>query len=374
MKAILSIIMALALALGAAGGAEVSGAAGNALGLKVLAQMSDGTQNQFVSPVSLGYALSMAALGAKGDTARELLDAAGISDAADMAALNGPLSAAGLRWANAAFTRDDLAVKPDYIEGLARDFEAERFALDDVEAVNAWVDAHTDHLIDRLMDEIDPQIRLMLMNAVAMDAEWAHSFDPLDTGEDVFHAPGGDVTAEFMRDTFEMAYGESALGQYIRLDYRDSGLYMLALLPEAGGLDAALDALADDCAGCFAGMARRKVCLSLPKLDVSASNDLTAALRALGIERAFTDDADFTGISDEPLCVSDVLQKVRVQLDEDGTRAAAVTAVIAVNKAMIVKEEPPVVLTFDRPFILLIAEETTGAICFAGAVCDPTQN
>lgn len=379
MKTIMAMLLAVGLALGAVGGAAGADAAlndapGNRMGLGLLHQLNDGTKNRFVSPVSLGYALSMAALGAKGDTARELLAAAGIDSAEDMAALNAPLRAAGLRWANAAFLREDLAVKQDYIDGLTDHFEAERFALRDAAAVNAWVDQHTDHLIDHLVDDIDPEVCLALVNAVAMDAKWAHMFDPFETAEDVFHAPGGDVTVEYLRDTFEMDYGESALGQAIRLNYRDSGLYLLALLPGEGGLDAALDALAADCDGCFQGMEAREVALSLPKLDVTTSNDLSDALRALGIERAFSDAADFSGISDEPLYVSDVLQKVRVQLDEEGTKAAAATAVIAVNKAMPMDQEPPIELRFDRPFALLIADSATGAVCFAGAVCDPTQN
>ena len=367
MKKFLALALAaLILACGTLAGAEADGP-----GLRLLSMLYDGEHNQIVSPVSLAYALDMAAMGAAGAT-REEIEAA--LDGADPASWNEPLSASGLKLADAAFIRDDLTVKQDYIDALKARYGAEIFGLNDVEAVNAWVSEQTDGLIDQLAESLDPRTRMLLVNAIAMDAEWAHAFEPDDTREDVFHAPAGDVTADFMTDTFEMPYGESDLGQFIRLDYRDSGLYMLALLPKEGRMEDTLQALAEDWQGCFEGMTRREVWLRLPKLDASASNSLSGELQALGIRRAFTEEADFSGISDEPLYIDDVIQKARVQMDEAGTKAAAATEVVMLAKGLDLDKEPPVDLRVDRPYIFLIAEESTGAVCFAGVVCDPTQH
>lgn len=369
MKKLLAMLMALALTCGATALADT-----NALGLAVLSRLFDGKDNQFVSPLSLTCALSMAATGADADTLDEIRAACGFDDPLAVAAWNAPLEASGLRWANAAFAQADLPVRQDYIDALAAHFGAELFPLDDADRVNAWVDAHTDHLIDRLVDELDPEIRLMLVNAIAMDAKWAHRFDEGDTWTDAFHAPSGDVDAEFMHDTFHMDYGENDLAQFIRLNYRDSGLSMLVALPREGRLTDALAGIARDGLAWFGDMGDRKIRLSLPKLDVSVSNSLTDALQALGIRRAFTDDAQFPGISEQPLKVSDVLQKVRVQVDEEGTRAAAVTATMMKAAGAAFGEEPPMEFNVNRPYIVLIVEENTGAVCFAGAVCDPTRS
>ena len=353
--------------------AEKTDATVNAPGLRALLGLNDGEHNLFVSPVSLGCALCMAAQGAKEETVREILAALGLSDAADMAGLSETLAQSGLRSANAAFVREGLAVKRDYVDALSKRFSAELFPLDDVDRVNRWVDQKTDHLIPRLVDEISSDTRLMLINAAALDAKWAMPFNPAATGEDVFYSPAGEVSTQFMRAIFKIQYGESALGQFVRLNYRDSSLYMLVVLPKAGLLEQSLNALAEDMDGAIPEMSEQKVRLCLPKLDSNTSSELIPTLRAQGIETVFSDAADLSGISDEALSVSEVLQKVHVRIDEQGTRAAAATDVAATNKARALAETPPVEMNVNRPYILFIADETTGAVCFAGTVYDPTQ-
>ena len=373
MKRMMAMCLALMLLAGFGALAEDAplldgGVCGNGLGLRLLAEGFDGQSNRLISPVSLAYALSMAACGAAGDTQSELLAALNAESGRAVTEWNEALAESGLRWANAAFLRDDLEVKQGFIDDLETAFEAERFPLDDVDAVNAWVDARTDHLIDRLIDGLDPETRLVLTNAIAMDAEWVHTFDPESTVEAAFYAPGGEVQAEYLKDTFTLDYGEGELGQFARLDYRDSGLYMLVMLPE-GDLSEALSALAKD-PGLVPGLKPTEVALRLPKLDVSASNALSEALQAMGVDTAFTTEADLTPISDEPLMIDEVLQKVRLQVDEEGTRAAAATAVVIMAKGALMEE--PVRMDVNRPYALFIVDRRTGAICFAAAISDPT--
>ena len=378
MKHLICAALVLALCLGGMA-AHAEGAPGNRLGLEALRALADGTKNEIISPVSLAYALSMAAQGANGETRETLLSALDAADAGDMAALNDALSAAGLRWANAAFIREDLALNDDYAAALSERFGAEAFPLDAAERVNAWVADRTDGLIERLLEtEVDEDVRLMLVNAIAMDAAWAAPFLATDTFEDAFHAPDGDVRADFMHKTLDARYAEIDGTQVIRLDYladgdQPNGLYMLVALPPEGGVPALLDALAASGLDALEpGNEPCRVLLSLPKLDVSASNGLSATLRALGLELPFSDDADFSGVSAEGLRISEVLQKARVQLDEDGTRAAAATEVSFKANGIAFDAPKPVEMNVNRPFVLLIAEAQTGAIAFAGVVADPT--
>ena len=147
-------------------------------------------------------------------------------------------------------------------------------------------------------------------------------------------------------------------------------------LPEEGGAEAVLDAL------CQEGLAYfqfdeecPEVALSMPKTDVTAEAELKGVLQALGVTDAFADDADFSGISLETqLNIGSVLQKARLILDEDGTQAAAVTAVMVDTCAAPVEEPQPVEFRMDRPFVFVIADEATGAVCFAGFVANPIGN
>lgn len=370
-------LLAWALILMLCGCALAEGAAvpGNNLGFKVLARIADGTQNQFISPLSLAFALSMAAAGAEGETKAELLAALGAEDARDIAVLSESLRESGLSLANAAFVQPVLTLNPDYQAALNA-FEAKCFPLGDVGPVNDWAREQTDGLIDPLIQQISEDTRLLLINALAMDAEWWHKFDSASTYADDFHAPDGDIQVDFMHETYEYPdYGEIDGMQVIRLGYRDSAMEMILALPEEGRLPEALEALGErglaaldyepmDC----------RVALALPRLDISVTNPLSDSLQALGVQKAFDDlAADFSGIGDLPLKIDEVLQKLRVQVDEEGTKAAAATIIIMAEGGAAPFEEPrPLVrMELNRPFIMVIADGTTGAAAFAGVVAWP---
>ena len=364
-------IMAIAMALLLCGGALAEGVPGNRLGLKVLSELTEGEANAFVSPVSLGYALSLAAAGAEGETLEQLLAALDAEDAESISGLNAALMEAGLKWANAAFVREGVSLKEAYAERVTRSFDAECFPLDDAERVNAWVDQRTDGLIDALIDRVPADVQLMLVNAVAMDAKWVSPFLADRTAEDDFHAPDGDVRVEFMHQKTYAQYGETAGTQFIRKPYEGGRLSMLLALPPEGKVAGALKGLKDKGLDYFQFDAQpQQVQLSLPKLDLAVSFDLTEALMAAGIEAPFSEAADFSGVSDTSLAISQVLQKLRVIVDEEGTRAAAATEVLMAN-GMSVSEPEPVEMNLNRPFLLAIADDGTGAILFAGVVANP---
>ena len=347
---------------------------GNRLGLEVLARIADGTQNQFVSPVSLGYALSMAAAGAEGDTLTALLRTLDAEEAGSISALNAPLTEAGLKLAGAAFVKPGVSVKGDYQAALEDNSMAACMPLEDAGQVNAWISEHTDGMIEDALDASDlpEDLNLMLINAVAMDAKWASPFEAEGTWEEDFHAPDGDVRVEFMHQTTYAKYGESGSTQFIRKGYAGGRLAMLIALPPEGKLSSALASLKKKGLDYFQFKPMpQEVAFALPKLDLSVNNHLTEALKDSGLKKPLGESAEFSGICDEPLMISDVMQQVRIQVDEEGTRAAAATEIMMAEGAALEEEPEPVQMRVDRPFVLVIVDESTGAICFAGAVARP---
>lgn len=351
-------------------------APGNSLGFATLERLYDGTGNQLLSPISLALALSMAADGANGDTRAEMLNALA-SESADWAALRASLEKSGLKIANAAFTAADLSINSDYIARLNGEYAAEWFEMgaDIVDKINSWTNRHTDGLIEKLLDAApDADTQLILLNAVAMDAKWALPFDADATTDAIFHAPDGDATVPMMHKTAYLEYGETEIAQLLRLRYLDSDLTMLLALPKADHTEQEiLAALSEHGLAYFSAIGEEtRVQLALPKVDFAAENGLNDALNAVGIQTAFTDLADFSGISDSPLCIGSVIQKARLIIDEDGTKAAAVTESIMTNSAMIM--EDPIEFTADHPFVAIIADESTEAACFAAVIANPGEN
>lgn len=347
---------------------------GNQLGLNLLAKLSDGKSNQLISPVSLGYALSMAAAGAEGDTREKLLKALEADSPEAIADYTVPLNAAGLRVANAVFLRDGLLMKDGFAKALEERFEAERFGPDGLDAVNEWTRTHTDGLIDGLLNHAPvSDVELMLVNAVAMDCEWASPFDPSDSWMGTFHAPDGEVRAKFMHQTTYMQYGENGGTQFVRKAYI-GGLSMRVALPPKGRLADALSGLKRKGLDYFQyGAYPREVALSLPKLDIEVNLALAEPLKDkdMGLKLIFEDEADFSQLSKSPLKVSEVRQRARLQVDEAGTRAAAVTSVDMAAGAAPIEGPKPVTMDVNRPFLLVIADEASGAILFAAAVAQP---
>ena len=379
MKKILSILLCLALlgcaALAEPVAAESAPAVGEKLGFELLKALYAEGGNVLLSPASLTLALGMAAEGAEGETLTAILTALGAEDASEL----GDVVPEEIKSANAAFAAQGLPLDGTYVDRLNEAYGAEWFDLDAdvVEKVNAWVAEHTDGLIEKLLSQApDPQTGLILINAIAMDAKWEKPFKDYNTIEDDFHAPQGDVSVEMMYQREFFDYVERDGLQIVRLPYAGGALEMWIALPGEGvsiGLDGLLDALAEQGMDYLKdGAEEREVDLFLPKFDLTTENSLSDALKVLGVELPFDENADFSGISEVPLRIDEILQKVRVQLDEEGTKAAAATAAIVACMAL-VPEEEPVEVRADRPFAFVIADAETDSVCFAGVVENPVE-
>lgn len=372
MKKLICLLMALMLM-----GSALAEVPDFRFGFDALRETCDGTQNQVISPLSLAVAMAMAAQGAEGETYQQIMDVLGFADTAQISEIQEAMAGTGLRQANAAFLAGEMTPKEEYMDELVQMFGAKWFMPEEtsVDRINGWVADATDGMIDRMIAELPEELQLVLINAIAMDAKWQISFDPYANGENVFHAPGGDVMVTFMNNEFYADYGERENVQLLRLNYRDCGLTMLIALPEAGGVEAVLDGLCAEGLGYFEFREEPvKVKLSMPRTDISVTNPLTETLQTLGIRQAFSGSADFSGITEEmPLRIDSVLQRARLILDEEGTRAAAVT-MISMEATAVRPPKEIVEFRMDRPFAFVIADEISGVVCFAGIVADPVGN
>ncbi len=364
-------------------------------------QLRDKEGNLFYSPYSISLALAMTYAGARGETETQMAEALDfllpqetLHPAFNALALaldsrgEGAQGKNGegfrLNVVNAIWGQQDYEFLSDFLDLLAVNYGAGLRVLDFIGAteesrvtINDWVSDQTEGRIEDLIPAgmINPLTRLVLTNAIYFNAAWAEPFNEDVTQDGVFYLlDGGEVTVPMMRQEESFKYGEGDGYLAVELPYDGEELSMVILLPDSGQFDAFEEALdAAQVAGIIDGMGYRQVDLTMPKFEFDSSFSLSQALRAMGMPIAFSEtDADFSGISDsqdDPLYIWEVVHKAFVSVDEEGTEAAAATAVI-MNGASAPPE--PAEFTIDRPFIFLIRDIETGAILFVGRTLDPS--
>lgn len=397
-SALVAILVLLALFPAAAPAADAPfdpAAAGNAFGLDLYARLRADGQNLFFSPASIAYALAMTGLGARGGTADEMdavlhLPADDAAVAAGFGGLMGAVAKADgavtVRLVNRLYGQRGTPFAPAYLAQLERHFGA---ALEQVDyrhdpegarrLINGWVEEQTARKIRDLLapGSVNADTRLTLVNAVYFLGAWARPFPKEATADAPFHREqGGDVTVPFMRMTGRFGYLEQDGVQVVSLPYRGTTMEMVVILPVAGTplstIEAQLDA--DRLATWLSSPMPTKVAITLPRLHLETSFDLAKALAALGMPTAFTHRADFSGMTTDgtPLLISRVVHKAHLDVDEEGTEAAAATAVV-MEATSAMRPEQPKDFRADRPFILAIRHKASGAILFLGRVADPAR-
>lgn len=370
-------------------------AATEELGLLALRATAEPDENALVSPASLTFALALLAEGARGETATSLdaaLGATGEDRTAAYNALAGALAEHDgdpavaqedelpdeplLHLANQAVLDDSLTVQPAYLDALATSFDAgvqrSDLASDEGRRVlDAWVNEHTGGLIEKSAIEPDPLLRLVLQNAVLLAARWEMPFQEPTTSDEDFTGPDGTAPTEMLHGTESWAHATQDGWAAVRLPYADA-FHADVLLPPADtdpseitsetltALTEALDAGSP-----------RTVELAMPTLELEPPTlDLAPALEEAGLAGLY-DGPDLSGISTtEQLQVSQVLQQAYLNLDEEGTVAAAVTE-IGMETSGMVPTEPAVRMIVDRPYLLRIAHTETRLPLFLAAVRAP---
>jgi serine protease inhibitor len=241
--------------------------------------------------------------------------------------------------------------------------------------VNAWAAEKTRGMIREVVESFDPDEQFALANAAYFEGAWTLPFDPQATEPRPFTRPDGargDVPTMLARGDYE--FGEDDHLQAIRLPYgNDLELGFVAVIARDGLEPPRLDA-----AGWSAlrtAMSSRAGTVALPRIHIQSSLQLGDALTALGLGPAFEPGADFDGLFEGPgeKALSRVLHHTRVDVDEEGTRAAAVTVVVAAAVSAPMNVPPPFELRLDRPFLWAIEHRPTGTLLFLGIATDPTE-
>lgn len=352
------------------------------------------TDNLFFSPYSISTALGMTYAGARGETEREM--AAVLHFPADQIAVHASFNGLKSRLvaiqdqgniqlnaANALWAQLGLPLLASFSDLTKRYYGAEvnftDFAGNAEEAratINAWVEKETRDKIQDLIKQgmLDPSTMLVLCNAVYFKGDWSVPFEKERTRDaEFFVASGKSVMTSMMNQSLETKFRRFDDFSAIELPYAGNNLSMVVFLPERhDGLDAFEENLNHAAAQVWlddlANASVSEVAVSLPRFKTTCEFDLSAVLSEMGMSHAFA-DADFSGMTGQrDLFISKVVHKAFVDVNEEGTEAAAATAVI-MDKSF----RRPVAFCVDHPFMFLIREKETGSILFAGRITDPTQ-
>jgi serpin B len=377
--------------------------ASNRFGFSLLGELRDAEpdENLFYSPLSAHLALGMALTGARDSTYEAIATTLGFAEGGSLPPLEeinasyetlaelllGLDPDVEIGVANSAWYEHTFPFRAAYLSTVQQAFDARVEALDfgDPAApgiINSWVDSATNGRIDKMLERINPGEVLFLLNAIYFKGQWTHRFDPDDTRDATFHLRDGGTKSVRM-----MVRGEGEFGhrwepdqEIIDLPYSGGAFRMTIVLPRPDvpiedvieGLDAARwDAWTSD-------LPEADVPVHLPRFTLEWEKNLNDVLKALGMQIAFTPGrADFGGMLAEgfdpqamgtDLHITRVKQKSFVDVNEEGTEAAAATSVgIGVTSA-------PVPVIVDRPFLFAIRERLSGTILFLGVVLDPPSS
>lgn len=346
--------------------------------------------NLFISPLSASFALGMTLNGADGETFEGISQAlrlfetdrsrinAGYRDLLDLLLHLDP--AVEMRIGNAIWYRDGFPFHQAFFDTVSHYFGARVEGLDFgdpavVPRINAWVDTATAGKITKVLDDIDDGIVMLLMNAIYFKGSWRSQFDPGDTQNAAFATERGtSYTARMMHlPTQQVAIATLNGIEAVDLPYGSAAFTMTAILPPAGtDVDAFIETLDQFKWDAIVGaLHQTKADVYLPKFRMAWEDTLNADLKAMGMANAFCEGcANFTRLSPvgDQLFISFVKQNTFVNVNEEGTEAAAVTTVgIGVTSA-------PPSIRFDRPFVFVIRERLSGTILFMGKVAVPIND
>lgn len=364
-------------------------------------QIKDKPGNLVFSPLSLSLALSMTMAGAQGTTLSEMEQALAVEDLGDAVhpGMNALLQAlaeseaqedrkAGgdpfqLNIANSTWGQAGFEINPAFLDLLAQQYDAGVYQVDFAQdpefarqAINDWVAEATAEKIPSLIPEgaINSLTRLVLANAIYFNGSWYYPFYEEATEKADFMLLDGSVLSVDMMQlgTEQLAYARAEDYQLLRLPYLSQDFGMLLIVPDEGAfaeVEAGLDAqrfLASQ-----VDMHFSQVFLKMPKFDFESTIGASDPLKQMGMHSAFDpDQADFSAITGKPdLYITDVLHKATISVNEQGTEAAAATAVIMAPTSAFPDE--PINLVIDRPFLFAIQHLPSNTILFMGRVLQP---
>lgn len=356
--------------------AAFSEAAANfAVGL--LQGSADGTGNCVLSPYSAMVALAMTANGAKGETLAQMETVLGLPIGTLNEYLHGCDMGRETAGANAIWFRDtpDFIVKDAFLQANADYYGADAyrgpFDTQTVKDINEWVNTHTAGRIPSMLDHISTDIVLILINALTFDAQWQEKYAADNATDGEFNAADGTVQPASYLHSEENTYLDDGMATGFLKAYEGGRYSYLALLPNE---DVAMEEYLASLTGeklleTIANASSDSVTVAMPKLKTETTMELNQPLCNMGMPLAFGGEADFSGIADNTLCIDTVLQKTYLEVDENGTKAAAATAVMMKECAMEMTKS----VFLNRPFVMGIYDNATQTFLFLGVINQVTE-
>lgn len=370
----------------------------NAFAVDLYGHLRQQNGNLFFSPESISTAFAMADAGARGETAAEMArvfhftlppDRLHPAMGALLAGMNAPHPGYELRVADALWAQQDArfmsayltAIESDYGAGFHRvDFKTQSEAVRGT--INQWVEQQTNNRIQNLIGPgvLSSRTRLVLTNAIYFKGTWRTPFEKAATQDGEFHVSSAQtITAPLMHRTGGYRYYDGGTFQELEIPYQGDELAMVAVLPkQTDGLTALEQQFTSAAAEQWIDKLApaQKVILTFPRFTMTQQFELSGTLGSMGMPQAFTPAADFSGMTGKPeFSISAAIHKAFIDVNEQGTEAAAATAIgmTAAAMRMPAPEPPPIVFRADHPFLFMIRDTKTGAILFMGRVEDPRQ-
>ena len=384
--------------------AALVAAANNAFAADLYQKLAAAEGNLFFSPNSVETALVMTYAGARDRTAEQMAAVlhlpakdAGVHAAfgaflKDLNAEKGPDGKPRgyqLSVANALWGQDGYGFLPEFMKTVKTNYGAGLSEVDFVKdtegarrTINTWAEKETR---DKIKDLIKPGVlkddtKLVLTNAIYFKSQWASTYFAKENTKDepFYPKPDTKITVPMMHAWGEFPYAAGDAFQAVKTDYRGHELAMIVLLPKkVDGMAALEKSLTPDLIKGLKWTQNDVVDLSLPKFKMTEEFELAPTLAVMGMADAFSvSAADFSGMTGRrELFISNVIHKAFVDVNEEGTEAAAATAVAVSPSAMVMPEapKPPIVFKADHPFLFLIRHEKSGAILFMGRVANPKE-
>ncbi len=361
--------------------AEVIGNISTTFALKLFNELSG--KNIVLSPLSIWIALAMAYEGAGGETAMDMQKVLGYPE--NRTVLHESIgyllhnlcdnTQYTLKIANSIWPSIQYPINESYISLIKKYYDAYeqnldyRYAERARKIINSWVENYTEGKIKEVIPEggVSPFTVLVLVNAIYLKAIWMQKFDPNRTYDDYFYIPNGKVKVPMMHTQGNFEYVEDNNFQVLKLPYRGNRLSMLIILPKSRSTNIHLSA--EKIKEWREKMRVHRVKVILPRFKITSHINLKEVLQRMGLRNAFTRDADFQGIG-KGVYINNVFHKTYIKVGENGTEAAAATAVGVGATAYLPYEYE---FRADHPFVFLVQDDATGAILFMGEVADPSS-
>ena len=356
-------------------------------------QQNNGPQkNLFFSPHSIKSALNLVFVGAGGKTEKEIGDVVGAnnqpqeayhSDFADMAnKINQKNADYDLEAANKLFIADRITITDSFRKRVKRYgsvFESINFgnAVRASATINTWVKEKTREKITNIVNSsmFSSNTCLAILNAIYFKGTWVKPFKKSSTTPQPFHInENNTASVDMMQQVNTFNHMQNAMLQMVELPYKGDRVSMFIILPQEKGMLGNIEESLNEAVlnNAMKQLDQKRVDVRLPKFKIESEYDLKDVLKCLGMLRAFDrDKADFSGIAaDREMYISDVVHKAYIETDEQGTEAAAATAVIATERCMS-KPDKSVLFNANEPFVFFMRDKLTKATLFMGKVNNP---